>query len=65
MSSSIDIPKTPASASVFRAGVSSSKASTSSSSSYSDSPQSTVSPSGQKQKATHHRRPSLLSTLAA
>ncbi|KAH7362067.1 hypothetical protein B0T11DRAFT_328188 [Plectosphaerella cucumerina] len=65
MSSSIDIPKTPASASVFRTGGSSSKASTSSSSSYSDSPQSAVSPSAQKQKAAHLRRPSLLSTALA
>lgn len=65
MSSSIDIPKTPASTSAYRAGGSSTKTSTSSSSSYSDSPHSAVSPSAQKQKAAHLRRPSLLSTALA
>lgn len=62
MSSSIDIPKTPSSSTAYRAGGSSSKASTSSSSSYSDSPQSTISPTSRKHRALHQRRPSLLST---
>lgn len=63
MSSSIVIPKTPSTASTYRVGESSSKTSASSSSSYSDSPRSTTSPSvqAQKHKASHQRRPSLLS----
>ncbi|KAM0324774.1 hypothetical protein ACHAQA_007738 [Verticillium albo-atrum] len=61
MSSSIAIPTTPASGSAFR-GSQSSKAATSSSSSYSSSPLTNPSPSVRKQKMLQGRRPSLLSS---
>lgn len=62
MSASIAIPMTPTSGAAYR-GSQTSKAAASSSSSYSSSPQTTPSPTVQKQNMFHGRRPSLLSTL--
>ncbi|EGY17179.1 hypothetical protein VD0002_g3465 [Verticillium dahliae] len=61
MSASIAIPMTPTSGAAYR-GSQTSKAAASSSSSYSSSPQTTPSPTVQKQNMFHGRRPSLLST---